>query len=210
MEPVQPGTESAMTTKEHPILFSGPLIRAILSGKKTQTRRLLRWDGVQRAEPCPVGPAVNWSLTSYGGSLRVVRCPYGQPGDRLWVRETWTRIGNDPGADHYRASASPADLEWITGQGVRWTPSIHMPRRASRISLEVIEVRVQRIQDITEEDARAEGIHEHPLGRAALDANGTHKGAFLAVWEAINGARPGGSIGENPWVWAVSFKRVQA
>ena len=197
--------------KEHPILFSGPLVRAILSGKKTQTRRLMR--SPRGGGWTPAGPIIRtaadladpwfrWERKQSFAELEFldVRCPYGKPGDRLWVRETFSFGPGGQGDIRYRAYGE-------NGEG--WTPSIHMPRWASRIDLEVTEVRVQRLLEITEEDAQAEGVRGHPLGRAALDANGTHKGAFLAVWEAINGTRPGGSIADNPWVWAVSFKRVQ-
>ena len=240
MEPVQPDTEFTMTTKEHPILLSGPLVRAILDGRKTQTRRLIRsrqpkpgfaWRKCLCGEIDPTDRPCLTCSVRYG-----LEEPKYKVGDRLWVRESWM-----PGYDHrsvdqgddksiceviYRGAGdtnvsefrpAPDDIaeEWSRNYSEdgdddpRWRPSIHMPRWASRLSLEVTEVRVQRIQEITEEDARAEGVHEHPLGRAALDARGTHKGAFLAVWEAINGARPGGSIAANPWAWAVSFKRVQ-
>lgn len=240
---------------EHPILFSGPLVRAILAGQKTQTRRLLRWDGVQRVEPCPVGPAGNWSLTSYGGSLRVVRCPFGVPGDRLWVREAWMTVGWAPERRWqlaYQASmqARPTELieapegwrEPLANIQRKWVPGIHMPRWASRISLENVEVRVQRIQEITEEDARAEGLprnwtdgqpgwspEEHgyltPAGLYADDHGDdspecwaywkgkrqvgcvyTAREAIRIWWGHINGAD---SWDRNPWVWAVSFKRVQ-
>lgn len=174
--------------KDHPILFSGPLVRAILSGKKTQTRRLISGRALAMIER---------------DSHEILPCPYGQPGDRLWVREAW---GYDQDGPHSGPVLFRADRD---DPGIRWRPSIHMPRWASRLSLEVVEVRVQRIQDISEEDAQAEGIHEHPAAKIMLDAKGTHVGAFLMAWNAINGKRPGGSWEANPWVWAVSFRRVQ-
>jgi len=225
--------------KEHPILFSGPLVRAILDGRKTQTRRLLR---VQPDFSQLLYPSRQSKRSrAYDGEAHFRRgvvadfAPW-KVGDRLWVREAWMpgydhqsvdqgddksiceviyRGPNDVNVSEFRPAPDDVAEEWSRtysedgDDDPRWRPSIHMPRWASRIDLEVTEVRVQRLLELTEEDAQAEGVHGHPLGRAALDANGTHKGAFLAVWEAINGARPGGSIAHNPWVWPVSFKRVQ-
>ena len=211
--------------KEHPILFSGPLVRAILSGEKTQTRRLVRGRALEMIER---------------DSHELLPCPYGYEKDRLWVRETW---GYDQDGPHTSLVLFRADRDDL---GIRWRPSIHMPRWASRISLEVTEVRVQRIQDITEEHARAEGLprnwtdgepgwnpNEHGYltpagcyadesgddspecwvwwkGRREIGVVYTAREALQLWWDHINGERAGGSWEANPWVWAVSFKRVRA
>lgn len=181
---------------ERPILFAGSMVRAILGGRKTQTRRVVDermrvgypHDEVQRA----------WrtGFITTGGLSFNWNCPYGRPGDRLWVRETWrAETSGEVRSVYYRA-----DEEWHEDAG--WKPSIHMPRWASRLTLDVTGVRVQRLQEISEEDARAEGVE--PEGR---DGHGplTHTNAFRSLWVNINGARPGCSWEANPWVWVVSF-----
>jgi hypothetical protein len=212
--------------KERPILFSGPMVRAILDGSKTQTRRV-----VKDAQLAGIGRC-HWSKTGWahlrlsgGCSCQPVRCPYGTPGDRLWVRETWQHnIGNGPPiiyrADHGAAqSVYEADLAtgaWkVAVSG--WRPSIHMPRAASRILLEITDVRVQRLQEISDEDARAEGIeysddyavreHAHVgLDEGDLIPNAPPMPSFRSLWERIHGP---GSWHANPWVWAITFWRIQ-
>ena len=165
--------------KERPILFSAPMVRAILSGAKTQTRRIIKPQPIDSADD-PIG-----AYTVDGG--RSWRCPHGRPGDRLWVREAFIH--------------EPADY--------CWKPSIHMPRWASRITLEITDVRVERLQDISEADAVAEGCE--PIrpelvqdgmivrqGRSAVEE-------FRLVWEQIHG---GGSWEKNPWVWVIKFKKL--
>mgnify|MGYP000491065299 FL=1 len=192
--------------KERPILFSAPMVRAILSGAKTQTRRVVKQDreGLLDCKPTPAWDAF-WQC---------VACPYGQPGDRLWVRETFGDC--TPGADAvvgtkwerpwYRADADDYGLLGHDGEGpvyvedVQWRPSIHMPRWASRILLEITDVRVERVQDISDRDARDEGA-EH-IG----DCEGAYVAGFRRLWEAINGDD---SWAENPWVWVVTFRRVE-
>lgn len=198
--------------KERPILFSGPMVRAILEGRKTQTRRVCK----EQPSWTDVSPA--W----------LARCPYGVHGDRLWVRETWClahpdyhdeaegrRLGRPIRPDgwwcHYAATDN--DVESGDKEGASpWKPSIHMPRWASRITLEVVQVRVQRLQDISEEDARAEGV-EARIPRAVVTPSGavTNDGlsaseAYAALWDSINGDRAPWS--SNPWVWAISFRRI--
>jgi hypothetical protein len=182
--------------KERPILFSAPMVRAILEGRKTQTRRIAKelnempnLDGILKRFPNPKG------------------CRYGKPGDRLWVRETWAHERDGTGCPDdngvlYRATDPGWDDEET---GLRWRPSIFMPRRASRITLEITDVRVQRLQEISEEDAQAEGA----VG--ALDQsvgnNWCASQAFAALWESINGPD---SWDANPWVWAVTFRNLGA
>lgn len=174
--------------KERPILFSAPMVRALLDGRKTQTRRVVK--------PQPTATREE-AIRTYGkgGTFILeagffgVRCPYGQLGDRLWVRETW---GACAGSPVYRA-----DDNATCPDGGRWKPSIHMPRWASRITLEVTGVRVERLQDISEEDAIAEGVPEQR----------GDPWAFQCLWDSINGARERCSWAANPWVWAITFSR---
>lgn len=189
---------------EKPILFSAPMVKAILKGRKTMTRRVLKkqppflarirhgWFSAPiygfTDEDCP---AANWWK---------IRCPYGQPGDQLWVRETWMQPEHDPGKYRYKAT-NPSYIG-------RWKPSIHMPRVASRITLEVADVRVERLQEISETDAGAEGLQDwYPDPKKPNAAPYfTNKARFTDLWESINGKKhPWDS---NPWVWVVEFKRV--
>ena len=160
---------------DRPILFSAPMVRALLAGTKTQTRRVCKLD-VRSGMPEP-------ELASL---LRC--CPYGVPGDRLWVRETWA-----PLTVGYAYRADPV---WNAPPADRWHPSIHMPRAASRITLEVTGVRVERLQDISEADVIAEGCPRQML-------YGT--GWYRDLWLKINGT---GSWGANPWVWVIEFRLV--
>lgn len=206
---------------ERGILFSAPMVRKLLAGEKTQTRRLVNpasWD--------PHGLALN-AVLAHGGKLGVqayfgqeswgVRCPYGMVGDRLWVRETFY-------CDHVWAGSKGTVEEWLAMTYYRadyeseaawsqaeewaertpaWRPSIHMPRWASRILLDVTEVRVQRLQEITRQDAIAEGV---PLSiPAELCADPVAE--FGNLWDCINEDRCPWKA--NPWVWAVSFKLVE-
>jgi hypothetical protein len=188
--------------RERPILFSGPMIRAILDGTKTQTRRVIRPQPgaeVNRYEPGFVNEAWQSGFVD-------VSCPYGAPGDRLWVRETWGRLYEPPPDDSeptfYRADY---DAEALATQVLpRWKPSIHMPRWASRITLEVTGVRVERLREITEADAEAEGVSSN------LETRTLARDEFRALWESINGKRPGCAWEQNPWVWVVEFRCVKA
>ena len=180
-----------MSAREKPILMSAPMVRALLAGTKTQTRRALR-DGTWLDPKAGVIRMCSVALGVTG--FQTVPCPYGQPGDRLWVREAWarTRIAQDhTGAEIvvYREGDSRTDY------GGPWKPGIHMFRRDSRITLEITEVRVERLQDISQADANAEGVAGHPDGP-------WH--AYRALWLLINGP---GSWDANPWVWAVAFRK---
>ena len=192
--------------KERPILFSAPMVRAILDGSKTQTRRVVKLLNGQYMPPSRAADINGWNQM-----LRL--CPYGQPGDRLWVREAflgWYKTA-DKSFSHVAAyRADGYELE----AGERWTPSIHMPRAASRITLEVTGVRVDRLQDISEEDARAEGITDggclncgNPeTDCGCLNPQPDARDSFVRLWQSINGPE---SWGANPWVWVVEFKRLE-
>lgn len=196
------------TTKERPVLFSAPMVKALLAGIKTQTRRVVK-------NPNVIGIVEN------GGQPGYMLCPYGAPGDRLWVKESHALIwpGADPPDDprdnrvEYRADTdgvSPPG-EWPLDQRKdpacpRWRPSIHMPRWASRLTLEVTGVRVERVQDISEEDARAEGVFA-PNDHGHCWPDGQPRRAFADLWRTINGE---GSWKANPFVWVVEFRRTEA
>ncbi|HAM40757.1 MAG TPA: hypothetical protein DCP69_05315 [Candidatus Omnitrophica bacterium] len=183
---------------ERPILFSGPMVRALPDGRKTQTRRLVKhhtdpefWD-VRR-------PGV-WEVydANCANQTIEVACPHGVPGDRLWVRETFAET---PFGVFYRAEDS---TEYPTDG--KWRPSIFMPRRLSRLTLEITEVRVQRLQDITPEDAIAEGVFAE--GRYSTAPGVPYPVAtFAALWDGINSERA--SWASNPWVWCISFRRLE-
>ncbi len=211
--------------KQRPIFFNGDMVRAVIDGRKTQTRRIMRVqpesaefeprfiiDSTKRSE------IDNWCWAEPGVFVNPRRsalfpCPFGVVGDRLWVRETHSiRVEpseHTPGVAWYRESDIGRRWE---GQ-LCWRPSIHMPRWASRITLEITGVRVERLQAISEEDAKAEGVP--PAGGLLPDYPGTYltpKGdfataevAFQRLWQSIYGTD---SWQANPWVWVIEFKRV--
>lgn len=205
---------------DRPILFSAPMVRAILDGTKTQTRRIVK---PQPLEASP-GPGIRAALYRPGDFIwpdKVPGCstisckphgpdgwaeqhsPYGKAGDWLWVRETWQMAGGDS-CFWYAATDSQADCG--ASPVSRWRPSIHMPRRASRITLEITRVRVERLQDISEADARAEGAPPlDPHWPIPADGRGTHASGYRRLWEQINGPD---SWASNPWVWVVEFRRI--
>lgn len=226
--------------KERPILFSAPMVRAILHDHKTQTRRIMKPQPTTEVRSGCMG---HWSIAP---DVREFKCPYGEYGetgdrDRLWVRETWAETDLPDGTPviSYRSGAcipigkkdgkDGQDYlihDWAmqdTPKPDHWRPSIHMPRWASRILLEIIDVRVQRLQDITEEDAKAEGALAWAANEALQDCKITAKdmdewlvkygngkpgirNAFAALWESIHGE---GSWAENPYVWAIQFRRIE-
>jgi hypothetical protein len=182
--------------KEHPILFSAPMVRTLLDGSKTQTRRVCKLE-VRAGMPEP-----EWQ------SL-LKCCPYGQPGDQLWVRETFRAW-----PDGYAYRADYRDKELGDAVHAPWKPSIFMPRAASRITLEISGVRVERLQDISEADAKKEGIepftdfkksgHWLRYDKDTLNGYvGNPVESYASLWESINGPR---SWDANPWVWVVEFK----
>jgi hypothetical protein len=228
-------------TKEKPILFSGAMVRAILDGRKTQTRRVIKgvprwmhygkdimdWDlsGIHQAEEDnPFGrPEKKGSFylevqTDVDDNSRdEIFCPYGKPGDRLWVRETFMDEGAEGRNEMiagfglkpqyiYRATDS---REPGLSKMFKWNPSIFMPRMASRLTLEVIGVRVERLQEISGEDALAEGIDNGSSNPTMGERwHNQQRMAFETLWDSINGKTfPWQS---NPWVWVVEFKNISA
>jgi len=197
--------------KELPILFSGSMVRAILEGRKTQTRRVVRMISRKGCPWCEEKEPYEWIETGnelagydYRQPCRCIieNCPYGQPGDRLWVRETWWRPDGRSKRIVYRADyANP---------GTGWRSPIHMPRWASRITLEITGIRVQRVQEISEEDAKAEGCSKEAVGAEARALGGMHFTArkqFAELWDSIN-AKRGFGWGLNPFVWVLSFRKL--
>lgn len=223
----------AVEPKVHPILFSGPMVRAILDGRKSVTRRVIK--------PQPFGPTKYhtgiskffdkgegrwWGVTAdihrfdpSPATLFDIRCPYGAAGDLLWCRETWADLrgmGFDTDVA-YRAQylnrhgAEDADSQQRREEyGVPWKPSIHMPKRYARLWLRVTDIRVERLQDISEDDAIAEGSQVpldeiHPRPQAAL----SERHAFANLWDTLNAGR-GFGWETNPYVWCISFERTEA
>lgn len=200
--------------KERPVLFSGAMVRAILGGHKTQTRRVMKPvceipDALAWHEETSVGLSFakpGYWRANVGGSSYTgrARCPYGVPGDRLWVRETFKLVDGERPEIYYRASDS---------EDGPWTPSIFMPRHLSRITLDVVNVRVERLQDITEQDSRAEGITDggclncgksEPCGCSSPKPDA--RDSYVHLWESIYGkVHPWHS---NPWVWVVEFTKA--
>ncbi|WP_426770166.1 hypothetical protein [Klebsiella michiganensis] len=199
--------------KERGMIFNGEMVRAILDGRKTQTRRPIKWKQTRFTEigEREDGSKWPWSEDTEHACDFWHPCPFGTVGDRIWVRETWARYNIDQNSHDiaYRAT-TPED--WP--EEGRWRPSIHMPRWASRILLEITNVRVERLNAISEEDATAEGVP--PAGSLLPDYPGTFltpkgdfataKVAFQRLWESIYGEE---SWKANSWVWVISFKRVE-
>lgn len=186
---------------ERPILFSAPMVQALLAGRKTQTRRIAKMTSAGHLKESRGHR--RWHPEDPEGTAA---CPYGQPGDHLWVRETFGY--DERGHTIYRSDdieALARERQWVSWPA--WRPSIHMPRWASRITLEITDVRVERLQHISEQDAIAEGATQFrlPLHPALEDRR--HVVGFQTLWESINGP---GSWEANPWVWVLSFRRVEA
>jgi hypothetical protein len=192
--------------KERPILFSAEMVRAILDGRKTQTRRVAKLNASGRVK-LPGSPS-NWHCEDPDA---VLACPYGQPGDRLWVRETFRVIDGQTQpriAIDYRAD--PEDKWCRIGDflcdGKKWTPSIYMPRLASRILLEITNVRVERVQEISDKDCLAEGIADLAIPlRPDLTM---YRSSYADLWDSIN-AKRGFGWDANPWVWVIEFRRIE-
>lgn len=194
--------------KERGMIFNAEMVRAILDGRKTQTRRPVKFPVHDKNLGCELAGNELAGELSAGNYLNSA---FGRPGDCIWVRETWNKYG---GLLTYRA-----DHDWIddmrkeTVCTAKWVPSIHMPRWASRILLEITDVRVERLNAISEEDARAEGIIDggclncgepEPCGCANPEPDATD--AFAYLWQSIYGRE---NWNANPWVWVIEFKRVE-
>jgi hypothetical protein len=223
--------------KERPILFSAPMVRALLDDSKTRTRRVVK------PQPSFFGSMTNPNApfkTLDAGLHCEISCPYGQPGDRLWVRESFRfpdvldalspiSVGVKSVDAGYRTPWCPTQFEadgwrtnehdWkhfvtppYTAEPGKLRPGIHMPRWASRITLEITAVRVERLQDISDGDARAEGARNLDVAscRETLDPysrQGSCVAHYKHIWQQINGAD---SWDANPWVWVIEFKRIES
>lgn len=176
-------------SKEKPIIFSAPMVRAILEGRKSMTRRIVKPQPnvIHAIHP---DASITTNLIFSKGDQRI-HCPYGVPGDRLWVKETFMGTKD---CLSYRATDPRQVIEFGFD---KWTPSIFMPRRASRITLEIVSVRVERIQGISVDDIYCEGC---PI---ADEQGAAHW--FLSLWQSIHGH---GSWEQNPWVWVIEFGRI--
>lgn len=242
--------------KQRPILFSAPMVRALLDGSKTQTRRIAKHKGelppnwatfaqpmsnIQADGSCKSSDLFRWSEEQAEGqplkSLRrwpgngadlehdwhAIPCPYGKQGDQLWVREAWMpdapRDGTWADVEFYGCKDAPLSLipdryrkpehclfssTWAGTPLVGWKPSIHMPRWASRITLEITSIRVERLQVISEQDAMSEGAIGGHGAIPNYQYAATPVEHFKHIWESINGAK---SWEANPWVWVIEFKR---
>lgn len=228
--------------KERPVIFNGEMVRAILDGRKTQTRRVMK----PQPEPCYRGGHW-WPSNAFKTMLHIEEqmqngqggwkglagdaCPFGQVGDRLWVRETFmdlTGTGIEATTGKFEGLAYRADTpagsygdEVRKDYGLKWTPSLHMPRKACRILLEITAVRVERLNDISEEDAKAEGVRAigNNFGNSpaycdyllpnlddAAEWYNRASDSFKSLWKSIYGAE---SWRANPWVWVIEFRRVE-
>lgn len=209
---------------ERPILFSTRLMKANLEGRKSQTRRLMglhtfnasvyrdalgTWSQVD-GDGCDLEDQTLHQFWHDHSPVWTVKCPYGKPGDRLWVRETWAA---EPQFDHLAPRDIPKssklyyNVSHVLGGTIveghhKARPSIHMPRWASRMTLEVTQVRVQRLQDITDEDAWAEGVEARGMTRF----HGEARVLFAQLWDSVNGEKPGCAWKDNPTLSAISYK----
>jgi len=224
---------------EKPIICSGSTVPAIQDDRKTQTRRVIV---PQPKHLSPVRPYFNaagkwsWVLadTGMGDGTSGFPCPYGQPGDRLWVKEGYRIVAPGVGRDvsvEYLADGYTATVEFTAAEWGKWStrkypfrkaPGRFMYKSLARIWLEVVRVRVQRVQEISEEDAQAEGVMPqktvfipHPLKRKSKPRFWTgatecsHRESFQILWDSINGRRPGCTWADNCWVWAIDFKLLE-
>lgn len=207
---------------EKPILFSGEMVRAIMEGRKTQTRRVIQPKPTDGPTPLYHHGKRVYGLSNALGIPEALGiwdvCPYGRPGDKLWVRETWRcEERGEHGLDGvcYKAdgkfipiqNTKEASDAWLDArrEGDPWRPSIFMPRWASRITLEVVSVRVERVQEISREDCFAEGIaFPEKLGPERMFAA---RISYQGLWDRIN-AKRGFGWDVNPWVWVINFKRT--
>lgn len=212
--------------KQRPILFSDLMVRALLKDQKTQTRRILKrqpkMDDGSYAEWCRIEQIGNFfhiMADKPNPAMFIVLCPYGHFFDQLWVREAWSQPTTlDPGPTFYRADypdCVPPEYENLPPiTQIKWKPSIHMFRKDSRITLEITDVRIERLNDISEEDARAEGITDGGCTNCGnseqdcdcLNPSPSAKDAFITLWRMIHGKD---AWELNPFVWVISFKRIE-
>lgn len=214
--------------KDRPILFSAPMVRSILDGRKVQTRRVCKVQPPSTEYELATCVSTTGDKRNQGKQHWILRdgvnvldssqpyfsCPYGKTGELLWVKETWLPRCNGTAA-LYRADYCETEMAGIAGMysdNGRWRPSIFMPRWASRITLEITGVRVERLNEISEADAISEGLDHVPDGAAAFGVKGLAtswrndpREAFRALWQSINGPD---SWDANPWVWVLEFRRV--
>ena len=222
-------------TRERPILFSGPMVRAILTGRKTVTRRVMKIRLAPGQRPDEEGweqgldPDLDlWFGCATDGTTLIERCPYGAPGDRLWVKETHALLPKPDLRLHgnTKRALRPDELTPVYAASFnpdsprpRWRPSIHMPRWASRLTLDVVSVGVERLHDITNAEIAAEGViaDRGPRGEFLSALRGPTGGTIFETaralwqhgWDSINGKRPSCAWKDNPWVWRVEFRRAE-
>jgi len=223
---------------EKPILFNAKMVNAILEGRKTQTRRVVKpMAGEQKSwlTPSLINKVPHGYLTRgvsiygwqmhhpkagqfYNGvqiekdsPLGWIKCPYGKIGDQLWIREIF-RLDGTP---TYKADTDDMYSRELKAQGLKWKPSIFMPRWASRIDLKITDIRVERLNDISEDDAKAEGVYQVGVETGGLDVNGnaieigSYAASFCELWDSINGKDKHKSWEANPWVWVIEFERIK-
>jgi hypothetical protein len=218
-----------------PILFSAPMVRAILAGTKTQTRRIVKpqpphstWykiNGAQSHACCgadaqsigdqSIGDLVFWVPPTPRSKDHLLPCPYGSPGSHLYVKESWAIVPKPVGASEIcrigpDGSGATYKEAWTDPSAYKWKSPLFMPRWASRITLELTDVRIERLHAITEEDARAEGVLNYGESLVVQHDDPSLPWArprFQALWDVINGERA--PWASNPWVWVLGFKRVE-
>lgn len=204
------GKEEGEEMKERPIIFNSEMVKAILKKQKMQTRRVVkpqpkRNNYVAYIDEQGILDYHGWAITTYYASIvEYIKCPYGQVGDRLWIRETWHGIRNT-----YTVRKKINDLSYKADEGYKcgeygnlkgkWKPSIYMPRWASRITLDITKIRVERLQEISQQDIETEGIELCDCGKPEANCN------FIELWNSINEKR-GYGWDTNPFVWVVEFK----
>ena len=232
--------------KERGMIFNGEMVRALLDGRKTQTRRIMKAQPSEDFTPMNMALEADYKARWYtpgivdkDGYLQPAgkevfgvanenegySCPFGAVGDRIWVRETWARYNIDQDS-HDMAYRATIPEDWP--ESGRWRPSIHMPRWASRITLEITDVRVERLNAISEEDAQREGVYTEVWDQTVVarnyaardeffqfwsedmphyvEMNQLYRSSFRSLWESIYGAE---NWLANPWVWVIEFKRVE-
>ncbi len=211
---------------KRPILFSTPMVQALLDGSKTQTRRIIQVGKHPAVAGYNLGNDGLWYAYAHSPEIRQMyvttfpyagtKCPYGKVGDLLWVRETFYHDERCNPSYSYKADNLEQDIirenQFLCNK-LPWKPSIHLPRWASRITLEILNIRVERLQDLSSGDAIAEGIKANgEFGYKDYSGKGSNycnapRPSYFSLWEKINGE---GSVKNNPWVWVIEFKLHRA